>query len=345
MKCLCYRAFGEIVLAETPIPRLAAGEVLVKVLACGICGSELETFRAQSPRRMPPLVMGHEFCGKVVQCGEGVTGFVLGQYVVSHSLVSCDRCFYCLRNAQHLCAKRQVFGMHRQGALAEYVNVPAQCLLPVSVSVDPGAACLAEPLANGLHMVKLVRHVKPVSVAIIGAGAIGLMALQAFKALCPVEVVVADISQQRLLTANRLGAKHTIHVRTTDFVTAVHDHYPEGVDVVIDAAGLAQTQAGALRVVRAGGAVVLVGLHENANPFWSYDLVLNEKQVIGSYAATRHELAVAIKLIETKAVDVTSWTRRVRLDEAADVFRHLVEGDDDVIKAVVMASLPRPPAY
>ena len=120
MKTLLYPEHDRLEIAERPDPQPSEGEVLLRVAACGICGSELEAFKKRSPRRIPPLIMGHEFCGVVAEVGSGVRHFTRGQRVISHSLYGCGDCVRCARGDSYLCARRQLFGMHRAGGFAEY---------------------------------------------------------------------------------------------------------------------------------------------------------------------------------------------------------------------------------
>jgi threonine dehydrogenase-like Zn-dependent dehydrogenase len=124
MRALFYPAFDKLELRDVPPPQPAPGEVLLQVAATGICGSELESFKGRSPRRPPPLIMGHEFCGTVVSVTDGADEHLIGRRFVSNSLVSCGKCPSCERGDTHLCPQRQIFGMHRPGAFAEYVAVP-----------------------------------------------------------------------------------------------------------------------------------------------------------------------------------------------------------------------------
>ncbi len=169
MKALYYPAHGELLLAEQLMPVCEPDEVLVKVKACGICGSELETFKSRSLRRIPPLIMGHEFCGVVESVGSAVEGWTKGATVVSNSVVFCGECDSCKEGKTNLCSRRQVFGMHRNGAFGSYVNVPAASLIKMSPGTDPKQACLTEPLANGVHLVKLTQHLDMKNVLVIGA--------------------------------------------------------------------------------------------------------------------------------------------------------------------------------
>ena len=337
MKSLLYPEFDRVELADAAPPEPAPGEVLLRVAACGICGSELEAFRKRSPRRPPPLIMGHEFCGVVEDLGERATGFRQGDKVISNSLVPCGACVRCRRGDTHLCAQRQIFGMHRPGAFAEYVIVPTSCLLPWPGALPAAAACLAEPLGNGVHVVNLTRHLAPRTVLVLGAGPIGLMCQQAFQAMTGATVFVADLVPERREAAARLGAKRVIDSAAEDVVgIALELTEGEGVDLVVDAVGAAITKKHSLAAARPGGAAVWIGLHENTVAIDSYDLTLPERTVFGSYAATQDELQKAIDLMSTGAVEAASWVSIFPLDHGVEAFQRALAGRGSDIKAILV---------
>jgi L-iditol 2-dehydrogenase len=336
MRALLYPEFNTLEITDQPVPVIGNNEVLLKVAACGICGSELETFRNQSVRRTPPLIMGHEFCGTIEHVGAGVDGFSKGQQVVSNALVPCNNCARCERGDTHLCNDRQIFGMHRGGAFAEFVNVPAACLTEWPENLPGAAACLAEPLANGIHIVNLTEHLDLKHLLIIGAGPIGLMTLQAFKAKKSVNITVSEISEARLEVASKLGADKVIHAGETDLLTAILDMTGgEGVDLVVDAAGNAITNKLAIEALRPGGTAVFIGLLEDNNAVNSYDLILTEKKIIGTYAAKMEELTEALELMKTGKVDVGSWVHTFTLDQGVEGFNLMLEGKGEHIKGVL----------
>lgn len=337
MQALLYPAFDTLERATLARPVPGPGEVLLRVAACGLCGSELETFKSRSPRRRPPLVMGHEFCGTVEAVGPGVAAFGPGQRVVSHSLVACGACAPCRRGQAHLCARRQVFGMHRPGAFAEFVAAPAAGLVPWPEGLPAEVACLAEPLANGLHAARLTEALRPERVLVVGAGPIGLMAQQAYQHRAGAQVLVADLNPARLAVARRLGAARTVYPREDDLAEAARAWTDgEGVDVAVDAVGAARTRRDALAATRPGGAVVWIGLHEREAAFDAYDVILPEKQILGSYAATASELAEAVGLLAEGAVDAASWTHVFPLAEGAAAFRRMLAAEGDDVKAVLV---------
>jgi L-iditol 2-dehydrogenase len=336
MRALHYPAFDRLEIrdvADTP-PR--PDEVRLQVAACGICGSELESFKHHSLRRPPPLVMGHEFCGTIAETGAEVRDWKTGARVVSNSLVPCGRCVRCRRGDTHLCAERQIFGMHRPGAFAEFVNVPARCLIPWPENLPAEAAALAEPLANGIHVTRLTQHLPAATALVIGAGPIGLFCQQALQVLRGARVYVADLSPERLAVAQHLGAVRVINPREEDVAKLMlAETAGEGVDLTVDAVGGAITKKTSLEALRPGGASVWIGLHENTVTLDTYGITLPEKQVLGTYAATIGELQQALELMAAGSVETLSWVRGFPLAEGVEAFHRMLAAQGADIKAVV----------
>jgi L-iditol 2-dehydrogenase len=336
MRSLFYPAFDRLELRDVPPPQPAPGEVLLKVAAAGVCGSELESFKGHSPRRPPPLIMGHEFCGTVAAVTDGGDENLIGRRFVSNSLVSCGKCAACQRGDTHLCAQRQIFGMHRPGAFAEYAAVPTRVLLPWPDDLPATAACLAEPLANGVHIVNLTRHLAVERALIIGAGPIGLMCQQALQSMRGVKTMVCDLSAGRLAVAQRLGATHTVRSRENDVEREVARWTDElGVDLVVDAVGAAETKRLSLTALRPGGAAVWIGLHGDRMEINSYEVTLPERQILGTYSARMDELATALDLMTQKKVDVTSWTQSEPIAHGVEAFHRVLNPGDHDIKAIL----------
>jgi len=337
MKTLLYPAYDQLEIADQSQPHIGYGEVMLRVTACGICGSELEAFKNRSPRRVPPLVMGHEFCGVIEEIGPDVRLWTRGDRVVSHSLFGCGRCVRCVRGASHLCAGRQLFGMNRAGGFAEYVSAPEHCLVAWPEPLPAESASLAEPLANGVHVVGLTRELNPDKVVIIGAGPIGLLCQQAFKCLSSAEVVVADLIPERLDAASRLGAKHVVDSRHEDLLEEVlRLTGGEGADVVVDAVGSGLSKKQSLTATRPGGTTVWIGLHENAVTIESHEVTLSERRVQGSYAASLDELKIAVDLLASGRIDGTSWIKTFPLVEGVEAFHSMLAARGDNIKGVLL---------
>ena len=336
MRTLHYPAFDQLEIRDIDEVAPQPDEVKLKVAACGICGSELESYKNKSPRRPPPLVMGHEFCGTIAEIGSAVKDWQVGARVVSNSLVPCGKCVRCERGDTHLCASRQIFGMHRPGAFAEYVNVPARCLIPWPENLPAEAAALAEPMANGIHVVRVSKHLPANIVLVIGAGPIGLFCQQALQVLRGAKVYVADLSPERLAVAKKLGAVRVINPREEDVTKIIMDATGwEGADLSVDAVGSGLTKRTSLDAIRPGGATVWIGLHENSMTFDSYNITLPEKQVLGTYAATIEELQQALDLMSAGKVDALSWVQRFTLADGVTAFQRMLAAKGADIKAVV----------
>jgi len=344
MKALYYPDWNELELRDVDPPRPSEGEVLIRVAACGVCGSEIETFSIRSRRRTPPLIMGHEFCGFVEALGPNVeaTATVFeGARVVSNAVLNCGRCDACLAGRTNLCPDRTVFGMHRPGAFAEFVTAPADCLFKWPDAVSAEEACLTEPLANGIHVVGLIERLKPRLVLIIGSGSIGLMCLQAVRSRFEdARCVVTDVDTVRLEVAKRLGADTTVGSGTADLSDTLRslggpDGGQSGADVVIDAAGTAATKQLSIDLSRPGGAVVWIGLGEDQISLRSYDLTLAEKSVLGSYGATAANIREALRLMEARHVDVSSWITTYEPPDWVDGFKRQLDPSTRDVKAVL----------
>ncbi len=338
MKALVYPDWDKLEVRDVPEPSPKPGEVVVRVAAAGICGSELEGFATRSPRRTPPLIMGHEFCGEVAEVGGGVSGYRAGARVVVNSVISCGRCEDCRDGQSHLCREREVFGMNRPGGFAEFCAVPASTLLPLPEKVSPLQGALVEPLANAVHALSLTSQRFPETVVIVGAGTIGLMVLQVAKAAGAFRLVAVDVSDARLAVAHELGAEPVFNPRRDDVVTAIREFTRgRGADLVVDAVGAAETRRVAVAAARPGGEVIWLGLHDDPTQLSGFDVVLGERKIVGSYAVTPRDLRAAIGLFAHGKIELAPWVRPFPLTEGARVFRELVTAPpEDYIKALLL---------
>jgi len=338
VKALVYPAWDQLEVRDVPEPTPKPGEVVVRVAAVGICGSELEGFATRSPRRPPPLIMGHEFCGEVAEVGEGVSGYRVGDRVVVNSVISCGQCEECRDGQTHLCRDREVFGMKRPGGFADLCAVPVSTLLPLPEKVSPVQGALVEPLANGVHALSLTRQRFPETVVVIGAGTIGLMTLQVAKAAGALRLVAVDTNDRRLEVAHQLGAEPVFNPRRDAVVASVRDFTRgRGADLVVDAVGAAETRRVAVAATRPGGETVWLGLHDDPTQLSGFDVVLGERKITGSYAVTPRDLRAAIGLFAHGKVELAPWVRPFPLTEGARVFRELVTAPpEDYIKALLL---------
>jgi L-iditol 2-dehydrogenase len=214
MKALLLSSYNHLELANLPVPSPAPDEVLIRVAACGICGSDVHGYDGSSGRRIPPLVMGHEAAGIVSAVGSSVSSFAPGDRVTFDSTVYCGACPSCLRGDMNLCDSRQVLGVscgdyRRAGAFAEFVAVPARILHRLPENLPFAEAAMLEAVAVAIHGVNLAHITASDSVLVIGAGTIGILTLQAVRATGCKKVLVTDVDQNRLNLAKQLGATET----------------------------------------------------------------------------------------------------------------------------------------
>lgn len=335
MKALYYPAWGKLEVKDVPIPTLMDGEVLIRVSKCGVCGSELETFRDASKRRTPPLIMGHEFCGQVEEVHSEQADRLKGRRVIAHALVHCGECSACLRGDTNLCIRRQVLGMDRPGAFAEYVAVPGRVLIPWPEDLPAATAVFTEPLANGINAMRQGPNARRSRVVIIGAGPLGLMCLFAAKRLYRSSVVVSDRIPERLEAALMLGADLTVQASLQNVATESLKYWAgERAEFVIDAVGSSETKLLSLDLVEPGGMVVWVGLHEDRIELDSYALTLGQKSVSGSYSGSMDDLRQGAQLLAGGAFE-TGWATSYPLEEGEAGFRDMLKGEGNKIKAIL----------
>lgn len=337
MKALVYEAPWQMPLREVADPEPRSGEVIVAVRAVGVCGSDVHGFTGSTGRRIPPMIMGHEFSGEVSAVGAGVSGWQPGARVTVLPTISCGACANCRAGLPNICLNRSGLGMMTtDGAYAEAVRVPARQLYPLPAEVSWEAGAMVEPLAVGMHAANLTPIQLMDTVLIFGAGTIGLLTLMAVRLKGAGKIIVTDLSPHRLEVARRLGADVTVNPREADLAAAVHEHAgPSGAPVVIEAVGAAATARQSLELVRPGGHVTWIG---NSQPMIEINMpsiVTREITIQGAYAFNR-EFGDAIEAIRSGSVDVMALVEDVLpLAEGPRVVTELAKGQLDAIKIVL----------
>jgi L-iditol 2-dehydrogenase len=340
MKALLLSRYKHLEIVDLPEPVPGPGEVLVRVAACGICGSDIHGYDGSTGRRIPPIVMGHEAAGTVCAWGEGVTGFANADRVTFDSTVYCGSCIPCLRGEVNLCEHRQVLGVsctdyHRPGAFAEYVAVPSHAVhrLPDNLSFEEAA--MLEPLSVALHAVSLGPVQAGDTALVVGAGMIGLLLVQVLSTAGCSRIFAADLDQSRLDLARTVGATDVI-AAGSDPVEAVLEHTGgTGVDVAMEAVGRTETVQASIDSVRKGGTVVLVG---NVAPEVALPLqkvVTRQIRLQGS-CASAGEYPRAIELLASGALEVRSLITAVApLDDGPRWFARLYAREPHLMKVIL----------
>ena len=309
MKSLLLREYLQLELAEFPQPQPGPGEVLIRVAACGICGSDVHGYDGASGRRIPPIVMGHEAAGVVASTGAGVTQFKSGDRVTFDSTVYCGQCAFCRRGEVNLCDRREVIGVscgdyRRHGAFAEYIAVPERILYHLPESMSFPEAAMLEAVSVALHAVRITGDMKGQTALVIGAGMIGLLTMQAARTSGAERVFIADIDATRLDLARSLGVDQAFNLSGPDLTSAILNQTSGfGADVVLEAVGRSETIATGIDCVRKGGTVTLIG---NITPKVEIHLqkVVSRQIRLQGSAASSGEYPQAIDLVASGKIQV-----------------------------------------
>ncbi len=341
MKALTLVGSSQFDYGDVPGPELRPDEVLIRVAACGICGSDVHGMDGSTGRRIPPVIMGHEAAGTVVNSGPEAGSWREGERVTFDSTLYCGACEYCAGGMVNLCKNRRILGVscgeYRQhGAFAEYVSVPGRvvCRLPEGVSFEQ--AVFVEPAAVALHAVRRAQAGPGQTGLVVGAGIIGLLTLQALKAAGCEKVYATDLSESRLALAKELGADEVFPAKAGGLKEAMLARTGgEGVDVVMECVGLGVTVQTAVECVRKGGSVGLVGNLAQRIEFALQSVVTREISLFGS-CASAGEYPAALEEIAAGRILVEPLMSAVRpLAEGAEWFHKLHAAEGDLIKVIL----------
>jgi len=331
----------QLEMADLPETKPEAGEVLIRVAACGICGSDVHGYDGSSGRRVPPIVMGHEAAGTVAALGDGVTDFAAGDRVTFDSTVYCGTCAPCRRGEINLCDNRQVLGVscaeyRRAGAFAEYVAVPSRIVYRLPDGLSFAEAAMLEAAAVAVHAVSLAQSFPESTALVVGVGMIGLLAAQALRAAGCSRVFVADVDGSRLKLAQDLGATAVLSAETDIAKQVLQLTGGAGTDVVVEAVGRTETVTASVESVRRGGTVVLVG---NISPEVSIPLqkvVTRQIRLQGS-CASAGEYPRAMELLASGAIQVKPLITAIApLADGPQWFARLHAREPNLMKVVLV---------
>jgi L-iditol 2-dehydrogenase len=340
MKALLLSKYRQLEMAEVATPAAGAGEVLIRVGACGICGSDVHGYDGSSGRRIPPIVMGHEAAGRIAAVGVGVTGLAEGDRVTFDSTIYCGACGFCKRGEMNLCDHRQVLGVScgdysRAGAFAEYVAVPARVVYKLPESISFAEAAMLEAVAVAIHAVSLAEISAQSTALVVGAGTIGVLILQALRAAGCKRVFVSDVDASRLKLAKELGAADILRADADVVEHILQRTSGVGVDVAMEAVGRDETVNSAIASVRRGGTVVLVGNISPAATLPLQKVVTRQIRLQGS-CASAGEYPQAIALMASGAIRVKPLISAIApLAEGPQWFERLYAREANLLKVVL----------
>jgi 2-desacetyl-2-hydroxyethyl bacteriochlorophyllide A dehydrogenase len=332
MKALVYTQPNEVQLQEVPVSEPANGEVLLKIDAVGICGSDMHAYHGKDPRRKPGLILGHEFCGTVVESKS--TRYSVGHRVTGNPLITCGVCDYCVQGRNNLCSDRTMVGMTRPGAFAQWMTIPASSLIDIPQDMPAAHAALTEPAATALHAINaslrcMARPLPENRVLVIGGGAIGLLTALLLKHYGCHAVALAETNPLRRASAIKRAQVVAYDPRETPV-------QENGFDYVIDAVGSVATRKDALKAVRPGGVVMHIGLQDWASEIDMRKLTLAEITLMGTYTYSTADLRATVQLLAQGAFGDLSWLHTVALEQGAQAFKDLDSGHLASAKVILM---------
>jgi 6-hydroxycyclohex-1-ene-1-carbonyl-CoA dehydrogenase len=312
-----------------PTPEPGAGEILVKVAACGVCHTDLHYIDHGVPTfKKPPTLPGHQPSRTVAALGEGVDNFREGDRVPLPAVLTCGRCEYCRTGRENICQNMVMLGNHVDGAYAEYIKVPAKdaFLLPEEIPLEEGSV-IADAISTPFHAVKNRAKVQPGdTVVVIGCGGVGINVVQVAKA-AGATVIAVDISDEKLELARQLGAAEAINPKSEDLGKRVKQLTGGGADVVIEAIGNPETLQQGFKLVRTGGRLVVLGYTQHDVPFNAGRIMFREMEIVGTLGCRPVDYPKLIEMVRRGFVKVEPIvTHRFPLEEIEKAFELLREG-------------------
>jgi 2-desacetyl-2-hydroxyethyl bacteriochlorophyllide A dehydrogenase len=318
MKALRYLNPGELKTEQIESPGCAAGEALVRVHSAGICGSDMAIFSGKHPRAKPPLVMGHEFAGEIVEIQPGgiESELSIGDKVTAYPLLMCGNCWACRNGVSHVCRDLKLIGIDRDGAFAEYVSVPLDLLVkfPDQLSFDQGA--LIEPLAVGVHALDMAGTPEWRNAVVVGCGPIGLLVVLCLQHAGVRNLLISDIVPQRLERAASLNIPflNSAEENLVDRVTRMSGG--EGADIVFECAGSSSAALQMADLVRPRGKIIMVSVHKEPHPVDLREITFKEISMIGTRVYARNDYRKSLQMIAELPYEKII-SHRVNLDQGA----------------------------
>jgi threonine dehydrogenase-like Zn-dependent dehydrogenase len=342
MRALVLRDFYDIAVEERPDPVAGPGQVVVEVIATGICGSDFHGYSGENGRRHPGQIMGHETVGRIRELGTEVAELMVGQLVTVNPVMSCGACPACLSGQEHWCSRRVVLGVAPEipAAFADRVAVPAANIVPLPEDMPEELGALVEPMAVGYHAVRRGQPNPDDRVLVIGGGPIGQACLLAARRLGVQAMALSDVSPSRRDLCARLGAD-VVDPTAGNLPEAVADRLGGPATLVVDAVGVNRTVADAMAASRLGSRIVLVGMGSPQLDLAAYTLSTAERSLIGSFTYTAAEFIQTAEWVGTVPEGIGELIDgRVGWEGAPQSFDDLARGRSSASKILVFPHGP-----
>ncbi|GBF34279.1 alcohol dehydrogenase [Desulfocucumis palustris] len=330
---------GQFRIEDVPLPDIKENEVLIKVKVCGICGSDIHAYYGKHPFISCPVVPGHEFSGVIEEIRANAAGkWQKGDRVIVEPSLVCGKCYNCRHDRYNICNELKVMGCQSDGAFSEYIAVPEQKVIKLDPKLTFEEGAMVEPLAVGVHAAEKARLKAGQTAVVIGAGTIGLMVLQAAKAM-GAGVIVADVIDGRLDMAGQLGADHTINVSREPLDTAVNRLLPDGPDVILECVGAANTVNAAIHTARKGGRIVIVGVSSGDIPLPLGLIQDRELELVGDLMYMRPDFIKAQQLVAEERVKLRPLlSKTFKLKEVVEAFNYIETNKENAFKVLLLVN-------
>jgi L-iditol 2-dehydrogenase len=339
MKALLLVDKKKLELTDLPLPSLGAGDLLVRVKACGICGSDVHGYDGSTGRRIPPVVMGHEAAGVVQQIGLGVNRFSPGDRITFDSTIYCGECDFCRAGKINLCDRRRVLGVssgeYRQnGCFAEFAAIPQRIAYQLPDAMPFEDAAMVEAVSIAIHAVGRAR-VESAITLVVGAGMIGQLIIQASRAAGCATLIAVDLDETRLERAKKFGADHVLNAASPDLVATIQQLTNGGAQVVFDAVGISESMNTSIRAARKGATVVLVG-NISPNVETPLQLVVTRELSLFGSCASCGEYPQCLELMAQNKINVRPLISAIApLEEGAQWFSRLYAREPGLMKIIL----------
>ncbi len=336
MKAAVFKGKGSVLIEEGfEKPSIQSDEVLIKVKKVGICGTDVGSYETGGPY-IPGNIIGHEFSGEIVEIGENVKKLKLGNRVTVNPQIPCHECYYCIRNQENMCKlQNYALGTTENGAMRDFINVKAERvhILPENVSYEDGA--IVEPLSIVIQGIRESSFKIGDNVAIIGAGPIGLFAIQVLRVSGANKIYVLEPVESKQKKAIELGADKAFDPKLWNKIVRLTDKI--GPDHIFDCVGLSSTVTTSLSLIKKGGCITIIGMHDSSYEINNARLItINSITIKGTYGYTQDVYKTALSLLEQRKIKVEPIiTNRIKIDEVTQMFEKLANPPHDELKVFV----------
>ncbi len=328
---------GKIEFVEVPVPEPKDGEVLVKIMRIGVCGSDIHVYHGKHPYTSYPVVQGHEVSGEIIKAGNGVSQFKPGDKVTIQPQVVCGKCYSCLHGSYHICDELKVMGFQTTGTASEYVSVDARKLLklPEDMSLDEGA--MVEPMAVAVHALSRGGEIKGKKILVLGAGPIGNLIAQTARALEAEAVMITDLSDYRLKKAEECGIDFCVNTKNQEIEKSLLENFgPFKADLILECVGVNATMSQAISYARKGSDIIVVGVFGDKAHI---DLGLvqdRELRLIGTLMYQQKDYQKAIELIGKGKIRLKPLiTNHFDFKDYLKAYEFIEEKKDQAMKVII----------